>query len=492
MTRRASRALLILCLAGCASQGAPEMPAAEPLAPRPNVLLICIDDLRPELGCYGAEHVVSPNLDAFAASGMRFDRQYAQFPTCGASRYAFLTGQRPSLPAHYGNGAFESLGPGFEPARSLPGAFRAAGYRTMCLGKISHSHDGRDARGEQELPGAWDALPTDPGPWKKAEHLLHGYADGRRRVLGKSPISEIGGDRDEQYPDGILAAQAVAQLRGLAASEQPFFLAVGFFKPHLPFAAPHKYWELYDRATLPLSPSPERPAKMPSLNGWTQSGEVTDNYLAVSYALGHWSKSSSRHLRHGYFACISYVDAQVGKVLDELETLGLADDTIVVVWGDHGWHLGDLDLFGKHTTYESALRSTLLVRAPGVTRPGGSTRALVEALDVFPTLAELCGVRFPAELPGRSFRPVLAGDSAQHRQAALSYWQRGRWLATSLRTERYRLVGWSDPLNGQVGAVELYDLEPEPGAPGAVYERENVAVGHGAVVQHLVREYLGR
>ena len=481
-------ALLTLTCACASSEQAP--PASTTPGPPPNVLLVCIDDLRPELGCYGEEHVESPNLDALAASGMRFDRHYVQFPTCGASRFSFLTGQRPSQPAHYGNGAFASLGADFDPTRSLPGAFRAAGYRTVCLGKISHSHDGRDGRGEAELPGAWDATPTDPGPWKEARHLLHGYLDGRPRLRGKSPISEAADARDEQYPDGILAQQAIEELRELSSREQPFFLAVGFFKPHLPFAAPRKYWDLYPRDAIPPSPVPERPDKLPAVNGWSQSGEVTQNYLDAGYANQEWSESDRRHLRHGYLACVSYVDAQVGKLLDELERLGRADDTIVVVWGDHGWHLGDLALFGKHTTYEAALRSTLLVRAPGVTAAGSSSRSLVEALDVFPTLTDLCGVEFPSDLPGRSFRAVLADGDAHHRGAALSYWRRGRWLGTSLRTERYRLTGWSDPITRQAGALELYDLEPQPGGTGAVFEIENIAASRGAIVDRLVREHL--
>jgi iduronate 2-sulfatase len=489
--RRTATAVLAMLLAGCGSpREASETPVPALPGSAPNVLLLCIDDLRPELGCYGEEHVKSPNLDALAASGMRFDRHYVQFPTCGASRFSFLTGQRPSLPAHYGNGAFSSLGADFDPMRSLPGAFRAAGYRTVCLGKISHSHDGSNGRGEAELPGAWDAMPTDPGPWKEARHLLHGYLDGSPRIRGKSPISENVEARDEQYPDGILAAQAVEQLRDLSSREQPFFLAVGFFKPHLPFAAPQKYWDLYERSAIPPSPSPDMPKGLPNINAWNQSGEVTNNYQTLGYANQSWSITGRQHLRHGYLACVSYVDAQVGKVLDELERLGLDDDTIVVVWGDHGWHLGDLALFGKHTTYEASLRATLLMRAPGVTVPGSASRSLIEALDVFPTLTELCGLGFPDDLPGRSFRAVLANGEAPHREAAQSYWRRGRWLGTSLRTDRYRLIGWSDPIARQAGPVELYDLEPEPGGRGAVFEARNIAASRGAIVDRLVKQHL--
>ena len=464
---RAALALLAALAAACATGGASEAPAGDagaesPTSPptRTNVLLICIDDLRPELGCYGATPVVSPNLDAFAESALRFDRHYVQHPTCGASRFAFLLSRTPSEPAHYGNGAFGTLGEDFDRATSLPGAFRAAGYHTVVLGKVSHSHDGRAADGSQELPGAWDELPTDPGPWKEAKHLLHGYGGGRARIPGKSPISENAYSDDHDYPDAHLADQAVATLRRLEARDEPFFLAVGFFKPHLPFAAPRKYWDLYDRDALPLSPVPDPPADLPAVNGWRQSGEVTRNYLAVGYE-GTWSTSARRHLRHGYLACVSYVDAQVGELLREVDALDLADDTLVVVWGDHGWHLGDLDLFGKHTPYEASLRSALLVRVPGVTPPGTSTRALVESVDVFPTLTELCGVPVDAELAGRSFSAVLAEPNTNHRISARSWWRRGQRVAVSRRTPGYRHVDWRGP-DGEKLGTELYSLHETP------------------------------
>ena len=242
---------------------------SEPIK-RPNVLLICIDDLRPELGCYGVPEVQSPQLDAFAETALRFDRHYVQFPTCGASRYSFLTGRRPSQPAHYGNGAFATLhelSEGEEPVATLPAVFHQAGYRTVGLGKISHSHDGRMRSGKDELPDAWDALPTDAGPWGEARHLLHGYANGVPRVAGKSPITESEDVPDDGYPDARLASQAIEELRVLASGEAPFFLAVGFFKPHLPFAAPRSYWDLYDPNNLPRSTQPDIPEDLPSING---------------------------------------------------------------------------------------------------------------------------------------------------------------------------------------------------------------------------------
>lgn len=431
----------------------------------PNVLLICIDDLRPELGCYGAEHVQSPALDAFASTALRFDRQYVAFPTCGASRFAFLTGRRPTEAKHYGNGAFQTLR-GTQPESkpdlqsSMPRAFRSAGYRTVCLGKISHSHDGLNQEGEQELPDAWDATPTDPGVWGETRHLLHGYSGGRARIPGESSIFEEADVADDQYPDAQLASQAIYQLELLATADQPFFLGVGFFKPHLPFAAPKKYWDLYNRDALPLAADNERPEELPKQNGWVQSGEVTGNYSGAGYEDKYWSEKERRHLRHGYFACVSFVDAQVGRVLLKLRELKLDQNTIIVVWGDHGWHLGDQGLFGKHTTFEVALRSALMIRVPQMSTGGQNTKALVESIDIYPTLAELCGLPFPKELPGRSFNSLFAAPQTAHRESALSFWRRGKWLAESVRTESTRRVSWTHGEDGRSGGDEVYVFEP--------------------------------
>ncbi|MFT7484515.1 MAG: arylsulfatase A-like enzyme [Candidatus Paceibacteria bacterium] len=462
MLRTRSCVLGFSLLFACA--GGESNPASETEEAR-NLLLICVDDLRPELGCYGADHVQSPALDAFAAEALRFDRHYALFPTCGASRFAFLTGRRPSETRHYGNSAFGTLKEDSTPERlPLPNAFRAAGYRTVCLGKISHSHNGLNDAGDQEIPGAWDETPTDAGPWKEAKHLLHGYSGGRKRDPGISPITEAADVGDLDYPDGRLANQAIEQLRRLAATPEPFLLAVGFFKPHLPFAAPKRYWDLYDPDALPLSKDPLKPTELPAINGWAQSGEVTGNYSGAGYEDKHWSEQERRHLRHGYFACVSYVDAQVGRLLDELAALGLESDTLVVVWGDHGWHLGDQGLFGKHTTFEAALRSTLLMRVPGMGSAGQGTQALVESIDVYPTLAELCSVEFPAGLPGQSFAALLLDSTLEHRREATSYWRRGPWFAESTRTRNERRVEWVNPEQGKLGGVETYRfaaVEPE-------------------------------
>ena len=427
-----------------------------------NVLFIAIDDLRPELGCFGASHILSPNLDAVAATGIRFDRHYAQVPTCGASRYSMLTGRRPKTPRHYGNAAFATFKGGLDDGPlPMPNAFRRSGYTTVCLGKITHTMDGLNANGTQQIPEAWDRTPTEPGAWRENKHLLHGYAKGRKREAGVSPILESLEVGDEDYPDGILAEQAIASLERLASEKKPFFLAVGFFKPHLPFAAPKKYWDLYDEAKIPLSPHPDKPTDLPKVNGWVQSGEVTGNYRGAGYEDRQWSEAERRRLRHGYFACVSYVDAQVGKLLDALGRLKLTDDTIIVVWGDHGWHLGDQALFGKHTTFEAALRSALIVRVPGQNQTGQVSHALVESLDIYPTLAALCGIEYPADLPGKSFVPTLLQPTKAHRDSARSYWSRGKRLAVSDRTATERTVTWTDRKTGKTLGVEHHDFSSD-------------------------------
>jgi len=302
---------------------AEEAPAA---APRHNVLFIAIDDLRPQLNCYGEKYMVTPHLDKLAAGGRRFERHYVQAPTCGASRYALMTGLRPSTPRSMDNGAFADLAePTPERPESMAHLFRRHGYRTVCLGKISHQPDGRvfsyDGRGDGhlELPHSWDEVGAAPGKWETAWNAFFGYADGSARVPGKTPAFEAADVEDEGYPDGLLAGAAVEKLREL--KDKPFFLAVGFYKPHLPFNAPRKYWDLYDRDEIPLSPNPEAPAHIDIKRSLHGSGEMFGSYRHPERggAGKRISDDYARTLRHAYFAAVSYADAQAGKLLDELE-----------------------------------------------------------------------------------------------------------------------------------------------------------------------------
>lgn len=449
----------------------------EAVAARPlNVLFIAIDDLRPQLGCCGHPEMVTPHLDRLARQGRLFSRHYVQVPTCGASRYALLTGRYPSAPQSFGNNAF-GLMPRKESARpdSLPQLFRQNGYRTVCLGKISHSPDGRHPDGTLEVPFAWDEVGIPAGKWGTGWNAFFGYADGSTRTPGKTPSTERGEVADDGYPDGLIAGAAVAKLREL--KDKPFFLAVGFFKPHLPFNAPARYWDLYDPDRLPL-PIPSVPARntRPAIS-LHKSSELTPRYTGLAVP-GQVSASEGRHLRQAYAACVSYVDAQVGRVLNEVDALGLRDQTVVVVWGDHGWHLGEHGIWGKHTLHEVALHSPLIVRTPKMKAPGQPADGLVESVDIYPTLAEVCGLPVADGLAGTSFTPLLADPAKAGKLATFGYWRGGH--GRTIRTDRYRLVQWTARKGPpRVVQVELYDHQTDP------HETVNIAADQAEIVRDL-------
>lgn len=479
--------LAALCIPGIAeaqqqTSGAQEGPSAA--RQRMNVLLITIDDLRPQLGSYGDSLVRSPNLDRLAAEGLVFLRQYVQVPTCGASRYALLTGRRPRTPAHLSNEAFVELLPREEGDRpeSLVHHFRRAGYRTVGIGKISHYPDGRvraydgSGDGRLEMPFSWDEMEGPIGRWGSAWNAFFGYGDGSSRNVRKTgrPAFEVAEVADDALPDGMTAEAAVRKLGELATAEEPFFLAVGFFKPHLPFVAPRRYWEMYDPSAIPISPNPEAPVGV-NRRSLHDSNELFRNYDSHPQRGGAGVRISddyARTLRHAYLASVSYVDAQVGRVLAELDRLALRDNTIVIVWGDHGWHLGDHTIWGKHTTFERSLHSPLIMRVPGMIDPGRSTDAIVEAVDLYPTLAELCGLSTPEGLDGQSFAKAFSDPAFRSDGLAYGYSQ-GR---TTLRTDRFRITEYVD---GEP-RVELYDHAVDP------LETRNVAASHPEVVRELL------
>lgn len=460
---------VVFCIPSTSCAAAP----AKPL----NVLFIAVDDLRPQLGCYGHPGMVTPRLDQLAAEGRRFEHHYVQVPTCGASRCAMLTGRYPAAPAAYDNGAFATLPRDAGAASpSMPEAFRRAGYATAAIGKITHEPGGKLASGEDELAHAWDETGMPTGKWKDAWSAFFAYADGSTRVPGKTPATERGEVADDGYPDALIADAAIEKLEQLKG--EPFFLAVGFIKPHLPFNAPAKYWDLYEEAAIDLAPNPAPPAGVDPSISLHKSGELTPRYTGLAKK-GVVSDAEARRLRHAYYACVSYVDAQIGRVLDELDRLGLRDSTIVVVWGDHGWHLGDHGIWGKHTLHDVALRSPLLVRVPGMAQPGAAAEGSVESVDIYPTLAELCGLDAPAAVDGKSFAPLLADPTAEGKPAVYGFWARGR--AHSIRTPEYRLTQWTkqgEPM--EVAQIELYDHRADP------HETVNIAKEHPEVVKSLL------
>jgi iduronate 2-sulfatase len=435
-------ALLLLCpLASLRAADTPQVTG------KPNVLFIAIDDLRTSLGCYGDPLAKSPNIDSLASGSRIFNCAYTHQAVCGPARTALLTGRLPDNTRVWHNrNLFRNTLPD---AVTLPQLFKNNGYQALSFGKI-FSGD------EREL---------DPASWSAPE-LLRGegpgwtnYALARDRG-GKGIAYEAADVPDDGYPDGRLAQLAVETLQKLKQDGQPFFLAVGFFKPHLPFNAPRKYWDLYDPAAFALKDGETRVKGAPAIAYHTH--RELGGYRDMP-ADEHVSAEQARTLRHGYYACVSYVDAQVGKVLDALLRLGLNQNTIVVLWGDHGWSLGEKDRWCKGTNFERDTRVPFMIRAPGMAKPGESTQALVEYVDIYPTLASLAGLSPPADLDGRSFVPVLQNPSAPGRDVVLSQFTRP-WKPTgfaamgySLRTETQRYTRWVEWSSRETIAEELYD-----------------------------------
>jgi len=451
---------------------------------RPNVLFIAVDDLRPELGCYGNTVVSSPNIDNLAAQGVVFTHHFVQVPTCGASRFSLLTGMRPRKRTHLSNNVMFNELAGKKEVK-LPETFihhlRRNGYYTVGIGKISHSADGRvygyldPVSEEKELPHSWDELVFDHGKWGTGWNAFFGYADGENRQSMNKEVKpyESAQVDDAGYPDGLTANLAISKLRELKDRSQPFFMGVGFFKPHLPFNAPEKYWQLYNRDSIPVSPNPNIPdnISLQSLHGSAEFNQykLGDEFASLDRTV---SDTYARKLIHAYYACVSYIDHQVGRLLTELRALGLDKNTVVIVWGDHGWHLGDQRVWGKHTIFENALRSVLIISAPGVLKGGSRVNDIVESVDIYPTIMDLCGIENPYQLDGESLVGLNYGGRGPD-QAAYGYFKNG----ITLRTEDYRLTKY---FRMDEPTIELYDHRIDP------FESRNIASENPDIVRKLM------
>ncbi len=497
-----------------------------------NILFIAIDDLRPELGCYGHSLAKTPNIDRLATRGVRFDRAYCQEAICSPSRASLMTGMRPnSLGVTDNVTYFRDTTPNVV---TLPQHFRAHGYETVYIGKIYHgrmidkeeswSRKAKFGRRYQPRPMRGYQLPASREIIKRnTEELTAKYGQSiARSGLIQGPVTESADVPDNAYPDGVTADAALLTLRDL--KDRPFFLAAGFVKPHLPFIAPKKYWDLYDPAQIELADSPFKPKNAPSI-GLHSSFELRTREGVPKY--GPIDDQLARHLLHAYLACTSYVDAQVGKILDELDRLGLRDSTAIILWGDHGWHLGEYGIWGKATNYEIAARVPLILSPPGGRAQPASSNALVELVDMYPTLVEMAGLPMPKHLEGHSFAPLIDRPNRPWKTAAFSQFpcpSLREWAAMPLspgmretffgplvqdvenqlakesprysrqlyenhvmgytmRTQRYRLVLWVDDRDRQKQpiAVELYDHHSDP------HENLNLAHApqHAEIVQNL-------
>ena len=452
---------------------------------KPNVLLICVDDLKPVLGCYGDKVVQTPNIDRLASRSMRFDAAYCNQAVCSPSRNALLTGLRPQTLGIYDLGT--NFRQGRQNAVTMPQWFKANGYSAQGMGKIFHvGHGNTNDEASWSVPYFRGkvvdyALPENKRELSREEAMFDNKSPAN---LPRGAALENADVPDDTYSDGKVAAEAIRRLEAAAKNPgEPVFLAVGFLKPHLPFCAPRKYWDLYktDQFQLPaVRRAPEgAPAYAP-----TAFGELR-NYKDVPDK-GEIPEDLQRKLIHGYHAAISYMDAQVGKVLDALDASPLKDNTVIVLWGDHGWHLGDHGMWSKHTNYEQATRIPLLVKAAGQTK-GGASGAMVETVDIYPTLCELAGLKTPEKLDGISFAPLVTGKSAQgERDHVTHVFPRGNRLGRAIRTPTHRFVEWKTiGAPADTAEVELYDYAADP------LERKNLAREQPETVARM-RELLAK
>lgn len=440
--------------------------APVPAADRPNVLFIAVDDLRPELACYGKQHIHSPNIDRLAATGVLFERAYCMVPTCGASRASLMTGIRPTRTRFV---SYQTIAQKDAPGiTTMNTQFRKNGYFTASLGKVFH-HASDSAEGWSEPAWRTKGIPWYRNPENHELHTKRQKQGSRKR----GPAWESADVADDAYADGVIANRAIADLRRLKDREEPFFLAVGFLKPHLPFIAPKKYWDLYDADKIQLPDNYHVPKDAPK-ESIHSSGEMRA-YAGIP-AKGPVSDETARNLIHGYYACVSYADAQIGKLLDELDRLQLSDNTIVVLWGDHGWNLGEHTLWCKHSCYETSMQIPLIVRAPGI--KGGQRRSgLIESIDLYPSLCELAGLPLPDHLQGRSFATLMKDADAEWKSAAVGRFQNG----DTIRTDAFRFTEYTDR-KGKRTSRMLYDHNADP------HENVNVAASEKETVLNLTVE----
>ncbi len=444
--------LMARYMAAGATQAAPEG--------APNVLFIPVDDLRPQLRCFGHEQMISPGIDRLAAEGTAFLRTHCQQAVCAPSRASLLSGLRPDSTRVWDlHTPLHTTRPEIV---TLPRHFRANGYTTASLGKVYHHRVKDDPEGWSEPP--WSAgMPAHASP---DAHRERAQARQAARAAGvelmwRGPSTEALDVPDEEYPDGALTARALEDMRRLAQAPEPFFLAVGYHRPHLPFACPQRYWDMYPPESISLADNPFRPRDCPdiALHNWGELRRYSD-----IPAQGDLPEDKARELIRGYYACTTFIDTQVARLLDELERLELRESTIVCLWGDHGWQLGEHGLWCKHTNFETSTHSPLLISAPGQAAAGRPTRALCEFVDIYPTLCELCGLELPAHLEGTSLRPLMDDPERPWKRAAFSQYPRGRVMGYSMRTDRYRYTQWREEHGaGDVVASELYDHQVDPG-----------------------------
>jgi arylsulfatase A-like enzyme len=484
----------LLIIAGILLMISASKKGKEVSSPKMNVLFIAVDDLRPELGCYGNDYIISPNIDKLASESRIFKNHFVFNAICGPSRNSLLSGKR-IADWNYWKKTRESVSKP-DSIISLPQLFKENGYMTVCVGKISHEPGGvmDSLQKIHEVPYSWNKAYAPVGEWRDPWRAFFAYADGKAKIYGygrgndtyRQLPFEAADVPDNGYPDGLNAEEAIKQLREL--KDTSFFLAVGFYKPHMPFTAPKKYWDMYDPEKIPAAEYDRIPEGVTSdvLYGPDDKSSEPRRYK--------WPNDTSRYiitkerakiLKHGYAACVSYIDAQIGKVMAELKRLGLDKNTIVVLWGDHGWQLGDYGIWGKHTNFDMALRSPLLIRVPGMNAPGKSTNSLAETIDIFPTLADVCGLPTPNHIKafGTSLKRVIQNPAIKIKDYSFSVRDFDGHRGTTIRNENYRLMINTNK-KGDTTDVALFDNFERP------IPHTNIAAKHPDIVKKLRAEMI--
>ncbi len=473
MHQKLAKCLVALLVLTCGRS----LAASQPM----NVLFIAVDDLRPQLGCYGDRLVKSPHIDALAARGTVFLNAYCQQALCSPSRISLLSGRYPATTR------ILQIGPALRETMpdivTLPQHFKNHGYHTRSLGKIYHV--GIDDPDSWSVP-SWQSKKPRYGPQgmqmvaqRRAALQATGQPipqKGEHAPFYGGPAFEAPDLADDDLSDGDIGREAVAALGELAKGTDPFFLAVGFHNPHVPWVAPKKYWELYRAEDLKLPENFYAPHDAPAFAA--RSG---DDF----YWYGNVPKDRQitpqfgRQCLHGYLAAVSYVDAQVGRLLAAVDECGLAQNTVIVFWGDHGYYMGEHGWWGgKHNNYEGATRAPLIVAVPGQQHAGCSTRALVDFVDIYPSLVEICHLPAPVGTEGRSFRANLEDPQLAGKPAAFSWYPKGGYMGAAMRTDRWRFVRWTKA--GQEPVYELYDHQQDPA--------ENQNLAQRAEFQSVIRD----
>ena len=501
---------------------------------KPNILFIAVDDLKPLLGCYGNTMVKTPNIDRLAKMATVFNRNYCQQAICGPTRASLMTGSRPDVTKIWNlTTQMRDVNPDI---LTLPQYLISQGYTTSGIGKIYHpssaikgvdpvswsipylkskqsdfpADTGEPANGQYQLPETKAKMTPDIIAERKQQNKDLAANDENPKSI-KGPSTECIDLPDNAYQDGVNALLAKDQIIALSKSDKPFFMGVGFSKPHLPFVAPKKYWDLYKREDMPIASFQEHSKNGP-LIAYHQSGELR-NYLDIpefatlpadSLRIG-LKLEKQKELIHGYYAAISYMDAQVGILLNTLESLEILDNTIIVLWGDHGWHLGDHDLWHKHTNFEEATRAPLIIAGPGI--KSGKTNSLTEFVDVFPTICDLAGVTIPKNLDGKSLKPLMLNNKAKGKEYAISQYPRklkkaemaklgytdSKMMGYSLRTDQYRYTIWMNNFNSkevfnesQVYTSEMYDYVKDPLEKVNVVNDKNYSATSAALKSKMI------